>query len=219
MKRNRIEILFSLVFVSCSIFLFSCKKELVDTAQQVGSSKVTYYATVTLNGDQYLSVDSAGTYTDQGAVATVEGKNLDVKVSGSVNTSVVGLYTLTYSAVNSDGFSASATRTVAVLPSPEVTGVDVSGSYFYVATGANNSVITKLAPGFYSTSNCWSSATTISCLFICVDGTKIRVPSQSTPFGQLSGSGTLSPTGALTYIISIPSQGINNSARKWQKAQ
>ncbi len=197
--------------------LFSCEKtDFNYPPGMVGSSKITYFATFDMAGSPYMSVVQGGTFTDPGVTATQNGSPLQVTVSGSVDVSQVGIYTITYSAINSDGFPASTTRTVAVLPSEEQAGVDISGQYFYVNTGGNVSTVTKVAPGFYSTTNCWSNATTIPILFICVDGANIIIPNQSTPYGDLSGSGTLSPDGALTYVISIPAQGITNSTRKWQ---
>ncbi len=196
--------------------LFSCKKDNFNYPKgTVGSSKITYFATFKLAGDPYVSIVQGDTYVDSGATATQNGTDLTVATSGAVDASTVGIYTLTYSATNSDGFPASVSRTVAVLPSAELPGVDISGTYYYVSTGANNSTVTKLAPGFYSTSNCWSSATTIGCLFLCVDGQNIIMPNQATPYGELFGTGTLSGGGALTYIVSIPSQGLNDVARKW----
>ncbi|WP_167859566.1 immunoglobulin-like domain-containing protein [Paenibacillus cymbidii] len=71
---------------------------------------------ITLNGANPLVVALGGTFTDPGATAT---DNLDgtvaVTVSGSVNTAAAGSYTLTYSATDSAGNSASATRTVQVV--------------------------------------------------------------------------------------------------------
>jgi hypothetical protein len=199
-----------------SILICSCNKYTVtDNAHQLGISRITYFATLNMAGSPYMSVVMDSTFTDPGVTATQNGASLTVTVSGTVNTSVVGLYTINYSAVNSDGYPASTTRTVAVLPAPEMPGLDLSGSYYYVNTGANNSTIVKLAPGFYSTTNCWSPATTIPCLFICVDGMNILMPDQATAYGALNGTGTLSATGALTYIVSIPSQGLNNVPRHW----
>lgn len=196
--------------------MFSCKKDNFNYPKgTVGSSKITYFATFHLAGDPYLSIVQGDSYVDSGATATQNGATLPVTVTGTVDPSTVGIYTLNYSATNSDGFPASVSRTVAVLPSAELPGVDISGSYYYVSTGANTSTITKLAPGFYSTSNCWSAATTIPCLFLCVDGQNIIMPNQPTAYGELFGTGTLSGSGALTYIVSIPSQGLNDVPRKW----
>ena len=216
-KKNKMKIAFSSFVMLLTIGgLFSCKKDNFNyTKGTVGSSKITYFATFKLGGNPYVSIVQGDTYVDSGATATQNGTALTVAISGTVDASTVGIYTLTYSATNSDGFPASVSRTVAVLPSAELPGVDVSGTYYYVNTGANNSTVTKLAPGFYSTSNCWSSATTIPCQFLCVDGQNITMPNQSTPYGELFGTGTLTSGGALTYIVSIPSQGLNDVARKW----
>jgi hypothetical protein len=196
--------------------MLSCKKDNFNYPEDmVGSSKVTHFATITMNGDPYMSVALGDTYTDPGATATQSGTDLPVTVQGTVDVSKVGIYTLSYVAVNSDGFPASVSRTVAVLPAAEDPGVDISGSYYYVTTGANNSTVTKLAPGFYSTSNCWSNATTIPCLFICVDGENIIMPNQPTPYGELYGTATLSASGALDYIVTIESQGIIGTPRHW----
>src|SRR5580704_8758196 len=149
--------------------LNSCNKSNFNyPAGTVGVSKIVYFAQLNLSGSPYMSVVEGQSFTDPGATANAGGDSLKVTTSGTVNTSEVGIYVLTYTAVNSQGFPASTTRTVAVLPSAELAGVDISGSYFYVATGANNATVTKVAPGFYSTTNCWSSQTTIPILFICV---------------------------------------------------
>jgi hypothetical protein len=211
--KSKIIHFFSLALV---LMVFgSCHKDnIISNDKQVGISRITYFADLTLLGNQYMSVVKGQAFTDPGATATQSGKPLTVTVGGSVNTTAVGIYVLTYSAVNSDGFPASVTRTVAVIPAAETPGVDLTGTYYYIAVPATTSSITKLAPGFYSTTNCWSAATTIACLFICVDGINITMPAQPTPYGTLNGTGTLI-AGALTYSVSIPSQGLNNVARKW----
>jgi hypothetical protein len=196
-------------------FITSCNKnDVVANENEVGISRITYYATVTLNGSQYMSVVYGSIYTDPGATATEKGNPIAVTKSGTVNTSQVGIYPIVYTAVNADGFPATATRYVAVLPSPELPGVDISGSYYYVPTGGNNSTVTKVAPGFYTTTNLWSSATVIPAMFITVNGTTIIIPNQTTGFGPMSGTGTLT-AGALNYVVSLPAQGISNSIRRW----
>lgn len=208
-----------IVFLLILIGTVSCEKTDFNYPEgTVGSSKITYFATITMAGNAYESIVQGDTYTDPGATATQNGNSLPVTVSGSVDGSQVGIYTLTYTAINSDGFPASVSRTVAVLPTAESPGVNVSGSYYYISSPGTSSTVQKLAPGFYSTTNCWSNATTIPCLFICTDGQNIIMPNQPTAFGELNGTATLSPTGALTYIVTIESQGLENIARKWQRS-
>lgn len=206
------------IFLLFAIGFASCKKdEIVQTDKQVGSSKITYYAIVTVTGNQYMSIVKGGTFTDPGATATVNGKSNPVTVSGSVNTAVPGLYILTYSSTNEDGYSASQTRTVAVLPAAESATSDISGSYSYVANSAYSNTITKLAPGLYLCSNVWG-ASTIPALFVCVDGANINIYGQNSPFGALTATtATLSSTGSLKITVTIPSQGITNAVRSWQK--
>jgi hypothetical protein len=198
------------------IVISSCKKDTpISNDKQVGTSRVTHFADLKLKGDVYMSVVKSATFTDPGATATQSGAPLPVTVTGTVNTAAVGFYTLNYSAVNSDGFPASVSRTVAVIPTTEPAGLDISGTYYYVTTPTSLSSVTKLAPGFYETTNCWSAATTIPCQFICSDGMNITMPAQATPYGTLSGTGTLSGAGALQYIVTIPQQNINATPRNW----
>ena len=198
---------------------FSCTKDdVVQTDTQVGSSKITYYATVTIKGDQYMSVVKDGTFTDPGATAVVDGEEIQVTTSGSVNTAVPGLYTITYTGTNSDGYSSSGSRTVAVLPDAANASSNIAGSYVYVANTAYSNTITKVASGLYNCSNTWG-ASTIPALLVCVDGTNIFIYSQSSPFGTLSTTtgSSITSTGRLTLEITIPSQDISGSKRVWQK--
>lgn len=217
MKKITILISFTCI-LTC--FFTACKKDtIVDNATQLGISRITYFALLTLTGNQNMSLVKGQTYTDPGCNASIQGKSTPITVTGTVNTNQVGLYTLTYSAKNADGYPASTTRTVAVLPSAEVAGVDISGSYYYIATPANTSTVTKLAPGFYSASNCFSAATTIPISFICADGTNIIIPNQSTAYGPIVGTGTLAADSSLTYKVSLSAQGISNSSRKWHMSK
>jgi hypothetical protein len=204
------------------LFLFvaitGCNKDnFVDTDAQVGSSKVTYFAIVTMNGDEYMSLVKGSTFTDPGATATEKGQSVTVTASGKVDVNKPGLYTITYSAINKDGFAATATRTVVVLDAHENTGVDVSGSYDYAGSGSYTATITKVAEGVYTTDNCYSAATTIPIVFVTLDGTNITIPEQMTGFGPLFGTGTIASTGALTYLVNLPKYGIADSERKWKK--
>jgi len=77
---------------------------------------------ITLNGSASMSIPRYSTFDDPGAVATdAYGNPLTVNVSGTVDTTTLGSYTLTYSATGPDGSTASITRQVNVTtPSPEI---------------------------------------------------------------------------------------------------
>jgi len=197
--------------------MFSCKKDSFNYPEgTVGISKITNYPTFTINGDPFMSIIKGQSFTDPGATAKEGSNDLKVTVSGSVNTGVAGLYDVTYSAVNKDGFAGTAVRKVAVLPSAVVAGATIAGDYNYAA-GGTTSTVSMLAPGFFQASNIWSAATTISAYLISIDGKNIIIPSQTNGFGTLSGTGTLDANGNLQYVATIPEQGINNSVRKWVK--
>jgi hypothetical protein len=115
-----------------SIFAFgvlaSCSK---DTE---GISKVTTFATLTLNGQPIMGVALGSSFVDPGAVAKegTEDLTADIVISGSVNTNVEGSYIITYSVKNTEGYDATITRRVIVFDAstlPSISLDDVSGSY------------------------------------------------------------------------------------------
>ncbi|MGB0188524.1 MAG: DUF5011 domain-containing protein, partial [Aequoribacter sp.] len=71
---------------------------------------------ITLAGDQNLMIEAGDVYVEPGASATddVDGE-VDVSVAGTVGDDP-GIYTLTYTAEDASGNTASVTRTVEVLP-------------------------------------------------------------------------------------------------------
>jgi hypothetical protein len=111
---------FYLVFLS--VFLLSgCEKETENI------SKTTYYCDFSLNGEPVEFVSLGGSYSEPGWEALDQGVDVSdaVVVSGSVNPAVAGLYNLTYSVNNTDGFPAILTRQVVVYntePSPLESG-------------------------------------------------------------------------------------------------
>lgn len=100
---------------------------------------------LTLNGATPVNVQVNTAYTDAGATATdnVDGSITPV-VTGTVNTAVIGTYTLTYTATDSSGNIATATRTVNVAdttaPTITLTGSNpqmvLTGVGTYVEQGA-----------------------------------------------------------------------------------
>ena len=109
MKKN---LLYTMLFAVAMFTLTSCGDD--DSA---GKSRFTYYAELELNDDAYMTVPVGTTFTDPGCVATMGGEDVSDQVvaSGNVNASKLGFYNVNYVVTNPDGFSATASRTVAVV--------------------------------------------------------------------------------------------------------
>jgi hypothetical protein len=207
--------------IALSVVVFSCKKDNSFNYPEgtVGISKITNYPSFTMTGEAYASVVKGGTFTDPGVTAKEGSTDLVVTITGQVNTAVVGVYDIVYSAVNKDGFAGSVTRTIAVLPSAEATGVDVSGKYTNVGTAVLSSVWTKLAPGFYRTDNIWGGASKaiIASYILCVDGTNLIVPLNSlSAYGRVQGVGTLT-AGLAAFKLDLLDQASIGSLKNWKK--
>ena len=82
-----------------------------DEVDQPGTSNIP--PTITLNGDDQITLECGNSFTDPGAVATVCGNPVTVTTSGTVNPNAPGTYTITYSAT-ANGFTSEATRIVTV---------------------------------------------------------------------------------------------------------
>lgn len=207
-----------LIIIVLAFGFSSCKKdEIHNTDTKVGISDVTVYPVLTMAGSPYVSIVKGDTYTEAGVTAKEGTSTINVTTTGSVNTNQPGLYVITYSATNKDGFPATVSRTVVVLSAHENPGVDLSGKYDYVA-GGYTSTVTKVAEGVYTTDNVWNAATIIPVVFISLDGLTISVPNQSTGYGPIFGTGTYNPaTKRLVYTLSLSNYGISNSNRNWQK--
>ena len=109
MKKN---IFFAALLAFASFGLSSCGDD-----ETEGLSRITYYAVLELNDAQYMSVQKGSVFNDPGCKATMAGQDVSdqIVVAGAIDTNTLGFYSLTYKVVNKDGFSASASRTVAVV--------------------------------------------------------------------------------------------------------
>jgi subtilisin len=77
---------------------------------------------ITINGQNSVNITFGSIYTDAGATAidNVDGP-VAIVTTGFVNTTKVGVYTITYTATDSTGNIATTTRTVNVVPPPDTT--------------------------------------------------------------------------------------------------
>lgn len=91
-----------------ALSLTSCNK---DTE---GLTDILYYPVITLDGDDIVLLNVGDKYEEPGYSAALgdEDYTANVKVSTDLDTSEPGFYTVTYSAVNPEGFAATVTREV-----------------------------------------------------------------------------------------------------------
>jgi len=82
-----------------------------DEVDQPGTANIP--PTLTLNGDDQITLECGTGFTDPGATASVCGSPVTVNTTGTVNPNQPGMYTITYTAT-ANGFTTDATRIVTV---------------------------------------------------------------------------------------------------------
>ena len=201
-----------IILGAVSLVYSSCKKQSFDYPEgYVGISKITVFPTLTMKGDKYVAVAKGATYTDAGATAVAGTSTIEVKTTGLPNTATAGVYLITYSATNTDGFSATATRSVVVYDTKaDAVANDFSGNYLRAATGTITKW-TKLAPGAYLVNNPGGAVTgtTVNVIAINPTGSTIDIPQQNTDSGPW-GSNTESKdliTGNYSWAVENPGYG------------
>ena len=203
------------------LIISSCKKDdIINTPEMVGISKVTYYAVLTLTGDVIMAVPNGTPYAEPGVKAEAAGTDVPVTTSGTVDANTDGVYTLTYSAVNSDGYSASTTRTVVVYTTAaDAAANDLSGNY---ARTNNGSVATwtKIAPGVYTVFNPGGApGTNLTVVAINPSGFNISIPEQLASDGSPTSSSNESYTNSNPpmYTWKIVNPGYGTGLRTFVK--
>ncbi|MDP4277374.1 MAG: DUF5012 domain-containing protein [Bacteroidota bacterium] len=130
------KIIYSIILVFSLISFSGCE----DITTQ-DTSRLTYYVVLTLTGDESFYLAKGTNYAEPGYTAILKGADVtsSVKVDGTVDNTTPGIYPISYSAVNKDGFETTVNRTVyvydttaTVLPSATYT---VSKSSYRVYKG------------------------------------------------------------------------------------
>jgi len=103
------KIIMSVVCIAV-LFLGSC-----DDESTGGVSDTTDFAVLNIIDGSEIIIPQDDPWTDPGADVTLAGEPFPFTTSTVVDTSVPGVYYITYEAVNDLGFTASATRTVVVV--------------------------------------------------------------------------------------------------------
>ena len=153
--------LFGLLLAGVLLGLTSCN----DDNDELTDSRLTYYADLQMQGDEFMLVPVGSNFVDPGCTGTLAGEDITDKIviegADEVDPNTPGFYYITYSAVGSDGFPASVERTVCVYD-PSVT-TDITGectvqegSYrYWFSTGAVVQfsgypvIIERVVPGIF----------------------------------------------------------------------
>ena len=179
--------------------LVSCSSE-----PEIGST-ITIYPTLTINGEEVVTVNKGTPYVELGATATAGSATLPVTTTGTVNSNVIGVYKITYQAFNSDGFAATEIRTVIVM-SPTPSTINLAGDWF---RGANKNVITRISDRVYQCDNATGytngDPNNLKMTFYNLDDTKVYAPFQencsSTGISAESNIGTITASNKFNWVI------------------
>jgi len=156
-----------------------------------------------LTGDEAITIPLGGTYVEKGCEVlegTTDLSNL-VKIGGTVNSSVAGVYTITYTYKNAgkiypkDSLTLTAVRYVGVI-TPTAYAMDISGQYKRNAGALGVATVTKTAyPGLYINDNpggidlTLPTSSPILFYMFQTDATVLKVPVQNTTIGTMSCTG------------------------------
>ncbi len=178
----------------------------------VGSSRITYFPLLTMKGAAYVAVPLGTAYVEPG-VSAMEGTNtIPVTTSGTVNSNVAGVYSLNYSAVNKDGFPATASRNVVVFATDATAAAnDLSGNYAR-STNASIATWTKIAPGVYTVFNPGGApGTNVTVIVFNPTGFVIDMPSQKigdgSTFSSINESYSPGPPATFSWALVNPGYG------------
>lgn len=105
------RILAYLLVPALAAVLWSCDKS------TEGLTRITYYPTLEVLGEQTVILNVGETYTDEGCYAEMNGEDVSTEVTAtsSVDNTTPGIYSISYVIYNADGFATTASRTVYVV--------------------------------------------------------------------------------------------------------
>lgn len=171
-------------FLALVVGVYSC--DLEDPIE----SQVTEYAEFEVTGGQYVYWQVGEAFVEPGVVALAGENELEVQVDGSVDVNTPGVYPLTYSAVNADGFAATTVRFVAVGDKSVAFNRDLSGTY--VESRGRENVVSQIQPGFYLNSDTLPF-NSISVFMVDLGNGQIVIPTQQSRFGSIIADPTIIP--------------------------
>ena len=195
-----------------------CKKIENQTPSKI--VKVTYPGIV-LKGDEGVTINVGDAYTDAGATLTddITGAVTDITGDASgVDVNTEGLYFVTFTAANANGYETTIVRPVAV------TGVsdafDISGEYLNAVRGGTAN-LTKISRGLFKSDNVNGGGSSLGSIYMMVKtDLSLDVPLQYSMDGGFTGDYlddqlVLTPDTSYAYAIDAP--GFGTALRLFEK--
>lgn len=153
-----------LSFATIAITLFACLCSCTKLTTE-GVTRTTYYPTLSLEGESTIFLDKGASFVEPGYYAELNGEDVtsNVEVKSNINSAVSGVYSVTYTILNEDGFASNASRKIIVLdPNDPVEGVymvdktsDRNGTYYggyevlIIGEGGGDYSVEDLLGGWY----------------------------------------------------------------------
>ncbi len=136
--------------IAASLICFTaCKKEKDDVSKVVDISSPD----INLNGDKYVTLNPGQNYDDPGAVSVDDVTGAQTTISadaGNLDPNTPGLYYMSYTATNANGYQTVAGRYIAVTDYND--NINLEGTYLREATGIEVQV-TKVSRAMYKISD------------------------------------------------------------------
>ncbi len=166
-------------------------------------SFITTYPVITLNSPA-LIIQAKGVAFVDPAEAKVGDQTVPLKIDGAVDETKPGLYLITYTATNKDGFGRSTSRQVVVYD-PATDATDLTGAYLRAATGVTVNVV-KVSPSTYHIDDAAGFGSSfLDVIFVNTQGTDLIIPQQVAPSSGITvasapGTGHITSTG-FTWVL------------------
>lgn len=155
-----------------ALLLVSC-----DTESTGDVSSITNYAVLEIIGDTEVIINQGDSWVDPGADVTLSGAPFPYETSLVVNTDNPGVYYINYEAVNEEGFTAVATRTVVVIATaPSI--YNLAGNW--ARSNGSPGLCTQVSDRYYTYDNAGgvTGENQLTITFINVNDDQIYIPFQ-----------------------------------------
>ena len=206
-----------IISLTISTVLFSsCRSD--EDKDSYGLSKIVTYPVFSLTGGNFVvETAHAGSWTDPGAEAYAGEVKVNVISKGNVNTSVPGLYTISYTAFDESGLFSVSTERKVLITSVPLTADFYSGNYQIVsATRTNKLDVTCMGGetlGWYKSTDSWFQSAKIPVEFVDL-GTELKVIPGNSNYGPFDGTVTFNKeTNVLAFSLRFTSG--TNAGLSW----